>query len=89
MNTDNGNIGGKFSFTLLDGSLFDLSVDDAQVILVVNTASQCGFAKQFSALQNLHDRYHARGFTVLAVSSQSFGKQELEDVCEIESAMRI
>ena len=77
-----------FSFTLLDGTTFHLCNGVPQVVLVVNTASRCGFARQFDALQKLHDRYHARGFTVLGVSSQSFGKQEFEKACDIEAAIK-
>ena len=69
---------------MLDGSLFDLPTPNHQVVLVVNTASQCGFAKQFQALQKLYDQYHHQGFTVLGVSSQSFGKQEFDLDCQVE-----
>ncbi|CCM10508.1 Glutathione peroxidase [Cardinium endosymbiont cEper1 of Encarsia pergandiella] len=75
-----------FSFTLLDGTTFHLC--SGQVVLVVNTASRCGFARQFDALQRLHDRYHMHGFTVLGVSSQSFGKQEFEKPCDIATAIQ-
>jgi glutathione peroxidase len=88
MNEKNHNRDEKFSFTCLDGSTFNLCGTQSQVVLVVNTASQCGFAKQFNALQTLHDRYHAKGFTVLGVSSQSFGKQEFESSCDIETAIK-
>ncbi|MBX9890286.1 MAG: hypothetical protein K2X94_03385 [Amoebophilaceae bacterium] len=76
----------QFSFTLLDGTTFYLA--DFQLVLVVNTASQCGFAKQLSRLQALHERYQGRGFTVLGVASQSFGKQEFQAACDIESAIK-
>ncbi|TDG95113.1 glutathione peroxidase [Cardinium endosymbiont of Culicoides punctatus] len=75
-------------FILLDNTIFRLPSADPQVILVVNTASQCGFAKQFSSLQQLYDRYHARGFTVLGVSSQSFRKQEFEEACDIRNGIQ-
>ncbi|HLP34569.1 MAG TPA: hypothetical protein VK133_01075 [Amoebophilaceae bacterium] len=75
-----------FRFTCLNGSTFEL--DGSQVVLVVNTASQCGLAKQLPALQTLHERYHSQGFTVLGVSSQSFRKQEFEEICAIEAALQ-
>lgn len=78
----------NFSFTLLDGTTFHLCSDVPQVVLVVNTASRCGFARQFEALQKLHDRYHDHGFTVLGVSSQSFGKQEFDNACDIVDAIK-
>jgi len=83
-----GHISSDFKFTLLDGAIVDLSHLASKVILVVNTASQCGFAKQFGKLQALHDRYHVDGFTVLGVSSQSFGKQEFQDGCDIVAAIK-
>ncbi|WP_339044670.1 glutathione peroxidase [Cardinium endosymbiont of Tipula unca] len=81
------NICPNFEFVLLDNSTFHLPSTENQVILVVNTASKCGFAKQFSSLQKLYDRYHASGFTVLGVSSQSFGKQEFETACDIKTGI--
>ncbi|WP_419241085.1 glutathione peroxidase [Cardinium endosymbiont of Nabis limbatus] len=78
----------NFSFTLLDGTTFHLCNGVPQVVLVVNTASRCGFARQFEALQKLHDRYHAKGFTVLGVSSQSFGKQESDLPADIAAAVQ-
>lgn len=77
-----------FSFTLLDGTTFHLGGDCGQVVLVVNTASRCGFAGQFDALQELHERYCANGFSVLGVSSQSFRKQEFDTPCQIATAIR-
>lgn len=75
-----------FSFTLLDGTTFHFY--SGQVVFVVNTASRCGFARQFDALQKLHDRYHSSGFTVLGVSSQSFRKQEFDQPCDIAAAIK-
>ncbi|ANF95319.1 glutathione peroxidase [Paenibacillus bovis] len=50
-----------------------------QVILVVNTASQCGFTFQFEDLQKLYDRYKDRGFIVLGFPSNQFADQEPGD----------
>lgn len=47
-----------------------------RVLLVVNTASQCGFTPQYKALETLHERYAARGLVVLGFPSNDFGKQE-------------
>lgn len=48
-----------FSATDLTGQQVNLSSFKGKVLLIVNTASQCGFTPQFAGLQVLHDRYHA------------------------------
>lgn len=54
-----------------------------QVVLVVNTASKCGLATQFEALEQLHATYQAQGFAVLGFPSGDFREQEFEDEGEI------
>ncbi|QIG46197.1 glutathione peroxidase [Nocardioides anomalus] len=65
-----------FDATSLDGSGVDLSAYAGQVVLVVNTASQCGFTPQYAGLQELYDRYGEQGFTVLGFPCDQFGHQE-------------
>ena len=55
-----------------------------QVLLVVNTASKCGFTPQFEALEGLHARYKTRGFAVLGFPSGDFMAQEFSDEKEIQ-----
>lgn len=55
-----------------------------QVLLVVNTASKCGFTPQFEALEGLHARYKARGFSVLGFPSGDFMSQEYTDEKKIQ-----
>jgi glutathione peroxidase len=54
-----------------------------QVLLVVNTASRCGFTPQYAGLQTLQDRFGARGFSVLAFPCDQFGHQEPGSDAEI------
>ena len=72
-----------FSATAIDGQDVDLSTYADQVVLVVNTASECGFTPQYQGLQALYDQYADRGFTVLGFPCDQFGHQEPGDETEI------
>lgn len=74
-----------FSARAIDGTEVDLATYDGQVLLVVNTASQCGFTGQYSGLQELHDSYEAQGFSVLGFPCDQFGGQEPGSEDEIAS----
>ncbi len=66
-----------YSFTsLLGDQPLPLSEFKGKVILVVNTASHCGFTSQYEGLQRLYDKYKDRGLVVIGVPSNDFGKQE-------------
>ena len=60
----------------LDGSPADLHDYDDRAVLVVNVASQCGLTPQYTGLEDLHERFASRGFTVLGVPCNQFGGQE-------------
>jgi len=66
-----------------DGGEGDLSAYAGQVLLIVNTASRCGFTPQYADLEALHRRYRDRGFAVLAFPCNQFGAQEPGDAEEI------
>lgn len=65
-----------FSFTAIEGGQLDLSRFAGQPILLVNTASRCGYTDQYADLETLWDRYKDDGLVVLAVPSNDF-RQEL------------
>ncbi len=64
--------------TMLDGSEKSFQDYAGKVVMVVNVASRCGLSPQYETLEELQQKYQARGFTVLGVPSGSF-KQELKD----------
>lgn len=66
-----------------DGSDVALSDYAGQVLLIVNTASKCGFTPQYTGLEELHRRFGSRGFEVLAFPCNQFGAQEPGDAAEI------
>jgi len=76
---------GDFSARAIDGTETDLSQYEGQVVLVVNTASQCGLTNQYAGLQELHETYAGQGFTVLGFPCNQFGSQEPGDEEEIAS----
>jgi glutathione peroxidase len=65
-----------FSFAGLEGGDIRLSDYAGKPILVVNTASQCGYTPQFAGLQQLFARYHDQGLMIIGVPSNDFGGQE-------------
>ncbi|PKP90714.1 MAG: glutathione peroxidase [Alphaproteobacteria bacterium HGW-Alphaproteobacteria-16] len=71
--------------TSANGDETDLSPYAGKVLLIVNVASKCGFTPQYTGLEDLHRRYEARGFEVLAFPCNQFGAQEPGDAAEIAS----
>jgi glutathione peroxidase len=69
----------------LGGTPADLHDYEDQVVLVVNTASQCGLTPQYAGLQRLQERFADREFTVLAFPCNQFGRQEPGSADEIRS----
>ena len=72
-----------FTFSGLDGATLALAEHAGKPILVVNTASQCGYTPQFAGLQKLWARFRERGLLIIAVPSNNFGGQEPGGATEI------
>ena len=73
-----------FQFTAIEGSPLALEAFKGKAILVVNTASRCGYTPQYADLQALWERYRDRGLVVLGVPSNDFGGQEPGTEAEIK-----
>ena len=71
-------------FQSIDGGRLDLSQWRGKVLLVVNTASFCGYTHQYEGLQKLWERYEAKGLVVIGVPSNDFGGQEPNAEAEIK-----
>lgn len=79
----------NFSVQTIRGEQKPLADYKGQVLLIVNTASKCGFAPQFDELQELYERYKDRGFTVLAFPSNQFREQEPGSNDEVEQVCKL
>jgi len=75
-----------YDFTVEDSSGNPVSLEDyrGKVVLIVNTASKCGFTPQYTQLQELYDQYSARDFVVLALPCNQFGGQEPGSNAEVQ-----
>lgn|SRR5690625_3804426 len=77
-----------FSFTTIDGKEIKLSEFKGKNILIVNTASECGFTPQYEALQKLHERYTDK-LVIIGFPANNFGGQEpgsndeIAEFCEV------
>jgi glutathione peroxidase len=78
----------EFSAQTLDGKNLDLKTFRGKVVLVVNTASECGFTPQYAGLEELHEMYRSRGLEVLGFPCNQFGHQEPGDAAAIGAFCR-
>ncbi|KRL55811.1 glutathione peroxidase [Furfurilactobacillus rossiae] len=77
-----------FSETEMSGQTIPLDNYRGQVLLIVNTASKCGFAPQLEGLESLYKQYHDQGFNVLGLPSNQFHQEletdeETDDFCQV------
>ena len=68
-----------FKIESISGEIIDLNKYKNKVILIVNTASYCGFTKQYGELQELWDQYKTKGLIVFGVPSNSFNQEKKND----------
>ena len=74
----------QFEFAGLWSDRLPMTAFEGEVVLVVNTASECGFTPQYEGLQAIFDEYHARGFEVVGVPANNFNGQEPGSAEEIQ-----
>lgn len=74
-----------FSANSLEGQPVSLSTFKDKVLLIVNTASQCGFTPQYQGLQSIYNKFENQGFAVLGFPCNQFGQQEPGTASEIQS----
>tara|TARA_Y100000590_G_scaffold309344_1_gene349351 strand:- start:2104 stop:2652 length:549 start_codon:yes stop_codon:yes gene_type:complete len=77
-----------FKIESISGEIIDFKKYKNKIILIVNTASYCGFTKQYSDLQNLWDKYRTKGLIVLGIPSNSFNQEkknnsDVKNFCEV------
>jgi len=73
----------RFTVTTLEGQPLALSELSGRVVLVVNTASACGFTPQFAGLEALHEKYSPEGLSILGFPCNQFGNQDPGSNAEI------
>ncbi|BDF96134.1 MULTISPECIES: glutathione peroxidase [Pseudoalteromonas] len=79
----------QLSATSLQGQSIEFNDFKNKVVLVVNTASQCGFTPQYAGLQALHEKYHQQGLVIIGFPCNQFGKQEPGSAKDIEQGCLI
>lgn len=75
----------QFKVTSLEGEVFDFASLKGKKILIVNTASECGFTPQYKDLQELYEKYKDKNFIIVGFPCNQFGNQEPGNSQEIKA----
>ena len=75
----------ELSFETIEGETRSLGTYDGQALLIVNTASECGFTEQYEGLEQLYRTYRERGLVVLGMPCNDFGGQEPGSLADIQA----
>ena len=84
----------NFQFESIDGGFINLRDFKGHPVLITNTASNCGFTRQYSDLQKLHNEFSESGLVVLAIPSQDFFQEfkenkKVKEFCEINFSLTL
>ena len=79
----------EFSLPTKSGELQSLKDFEGKVLIIVNTASKCGFTHQYEALEALYKKYKEQGLEIIAVPSNQFGEEEPGSNSEIQSFCKL
>ena len=74
-----------FKATTIDGDEISLNQYKGKVLLIVNTASKCGFTPQYEGLEEIYKKYHSQGFEILGFPSNQFAEQEPGNNSEVKN----
>ena len=74
----------KFSFNSIDGKIVNLKDFKGKPILIINTASLCGFTNQYADIELLYNQYKEDGLVVIGIPSNDFGSQELSSNTKVK-----
>lgn len=80
---------GDFTVEMPGGQLLNLAEKAGKVLLIVNTASKCGFTPQYDGLEALYQKYGAQGFEILAFPCNQFGNQEPGSAADIDQFCKV
>ena len=75
----------KYTFQSIDGDKIVLNTLKGKPLIIVNTASFCGYTYQYQQLQNVYDKYKDKGLIIIGIPSNDFGNQEFSSNKEVKN----
>jgi glutathione peroxidase len=79
----------EFDATNIDGEIIHLSDYRGKVLIIVNTASKCGFTPQYEDLQRIYEKYGSKNFEILGFPCNQFGEQEPENNSAVQNFCKL
>ena len=84
----------EFAFKSIDGGILDIREFEGKAVLLTNTASRCGFTKQYLDLEQLHQAYKDKGLVVIAVPSNDFNQElssnsKVKEFCDVSFGLTL